>query len=515
MILLTLVCVTSPFLFSQQMPIDFSDTQENFTGFGGSSFSFRSDPDDASNTVGEFSNNGAVQQGFFLDLSREIDLDFQKTISLSFYAFDSDTHTITLKLENGINPDVEITQSVTGLGWTNNIVFDFANATLSSNGSPINASGTYNRLTIFIDIASATSGTYLIDAIDDGSTETDPNELDVIYDVLVWSDEFDTDGPVDASKWHHQTFGPNGGQWFNGELQHYTDSQTNSFVSGGFLNIVAKRETIDQNGVVLDFSSARLNSKFAFTYGRVDVRARLPFGNGTWPAIWTLGKNISEVGGFWYDTFGDTAWPACGEIDIMEHGLHSTNEVSCAIHTPSSFGNTVNTDTQMLADVANDFHVYSVNWSPNQITFLIDDVGYYTYKPAVQNSNTWPFDLDQYLLLNVAMGGFAGAVDAGFSESAMVIDYVRVYQSAALSTTSFTNDMSLRVYPNPTTDLLNLVSEHPMDEAVLYNVLGKEILRKPLGETRGRLDVSTVAKGVYFLNIFGKNTRTVRKVVVQ
>ena len=516
-LLLTLVCVTSPFLFSQQMPIDFSDTQENFTGFSGSGFSFRDDPDDTSNRVGQFFNDGSTaSQGFFLDLNREIDLDFQKTISLSFYSFDPNAHTITLKLEMGANPDVEVTQNVSGAGWTDGIVFDFANAMLSSDGSTIDASGTYNRLTIFIDVATATPGTYLIDDIDDGSTETNPNDPDVDYDVLVWSDEFDTDGPVDSSKWYHQTFGPNGGQWFNGELQHYTDSQTNSFVSGGFLNIVAKRETITQDGVTLDFSSARLNSKFAFTYGRVDVRARLPFGNGTWPAIWTLGKNINETGAYWQTQgFGTTTWPACGEIDIMEHGLHGTNEVSSAIHTPSGSGGSAPFETMMLNDVANEFHVYSVNWSPNQITFLIDDVGFFTYDPPVKDANTWPFDLEQFLLLNIAMGGFAGPVDAGFTESAMVIDYVRVYQSAPLSTAEFTNDLSLRVYPNPTTDRVNLVSDNLMDEAVLYNVLGKEIMRRSLGQTRGTLDLSQVAKGVYFLNIFGENTRTVKKVVVQ
>ena len=244
---------------------------------------------------------------------------------------------------------------------------------------------------------------------------------------LIWSDEFNG-STLDLNNWHHQTLGPNGGQWFNGELQHYTDDSSNSFVSNGELNIVAIKETTTQNDVTLDYTSARLNSKIAFTYGRVDVRAKLPFGNGTWPAIWTLGKNINEPGAYWETQgFGTTSWPACGELDIMEHGLHATNEISCAIHTPSSFGNTVNTQVLPLTDVANNYHVYSMDWSPDQITFLVDDIPYYTYNPPIKDESTWPFDLDQYLILNVAMGGISGNVDPGFTQSSMVIDYVRVY----------------------------------------------------------------------------------------
>lgn len=504
--------------FSQQMPLDFSDPQERFSGFSGSSFSFRDDPDDSSNRVGQFFNDGSTAiQGFFLDLNRSIDLDFQKTISLSFYAFDPNAHTITVKLENGANPDVEVTQNVSTAGWTNGITFDFANATLSSNGSSIDASGAYDKLVVYIDLASATPGTYLIDSIADGSMETDPNELDEIYDFLVWSDEFDTDGAIDASKWFHQTQLPAGGSWFNGELQHYTDRLDNTFVENGFLNIVAKRETFRDQGATKDFTSARLNSKFAFTYGRVDVHAKLPRGAGTWPAIWMLGKNINEDGGYWDNRgFGTTGWPACGEIDIMEHGLGSVNFPSSAIHTPSSFGNTVNTQSKQVSDVADNFHTYSVNWSPNQITFLIDGEGYYTYKPAVQDADTWPFDLEQYLLLNIAMGGFAGTVDPAFTESPMVIDYVRVFQKNPTSTDDFQDDLSINIYPNPTSGILNISNEDGLiDQIILYDVSGKVILSKDMHRTTEQLDLGEVAKGVYFLNIFQGDKRGVRKIWVE
>jgi beta-glucanase (GH16 family) len=262
-------------------------------------------------------------------------------------------------------------------------------------------------------------------------------QVDVVYNDLVWSDEFDVNGAVNATNWFHQTQLPAGGSWFNGEVQHYTDELTNSFVNGGFLNIVAKKEPYTSQGVTKQYTSARLNSKFAFKYGRVDVRAKLPIQAGTWPAIWMLGKNVNEDGGFFDAAFGTTNWPACGEIDIMEHGITSsqpTNYIQSALHTPSSFGNTSNIGGAIANNLGTDYHVYSMNWSPYQITFLLDGVAFYTYNPAVKTPSNWPFNLEQYLLLNIAMGGIAGTIDPGYTESSMVIDYVRVYQNVQVDT---------------------------------------------------------------------------------
>ena len=267
-------------------------------------------------------------------------------------------------------------------------------------------------------------------------------QVDVIYNNLVWSDEFNTNGPVDQSKWFHQTQIPAGGNWFNNEVQHYTNLLSNSFVSNGNLNIVAKKEVFQDQGVTKQYTSARLNSKFAFTYGRVDIRAKVPNNQGTWPALWLLGKNVNEDGGFFDSNFGTTSWPACGELDIMEHGIFSNqpiNYVGAAIHTLSSFGNTQNKGGTQLGDISQNYYVYSMNWSPNQISFLIDDVVFYTYNPAVKNASTWPFDADQFFLLNVAMGGFAGDIPANFNQASMIIDYIRVYQNTALDTEAPTN----------------------------------------------------------------------------
>jgi len=507
-----LLALSTSVSFSQQTPINFENTSHSFIGFGNSSYAFNTDPQDNANNVGEFYNDGSsANQGFYIDLNRSIDLDEEKNLSLSFYSYDTNSHSITIKLENGENPDVEVTQTISGSSqnnWTA-LSFDFSNATYTSNGTSIDATGTYNRLTIFIDLGVNTSGTYLIDTINDGSEVTDPNELDIIYTDLVWADEFDTNGAIDAAKWHHQTQLPEGGSWYNGEVQHYTNRIENSSVNNGFLDITAIKESFTDQGQTKQYTSARLNSKFAFTYGRVDVRAKLPFGDGTWPAIWTLGKNINEDGGFWDSQYGTVGWPACGELDIMEHGLHPTNQVSVAIHTPSSYGSTVNTSIQPLADVANDFHVYSMNWSPDQITFLIDGVGFYTYNPAVKNDDTWPFYLEQYLLLNIAMGGNGGAIDSNFSQSSMVIDYVRVYQNTTASTEDvFANKFS--VYPNPSSDVLNIRTNEPIDKVELYNTIGQLIVAKKTTN----INISSINIGVYILKIYSGNRIVTKKVMI-
>ncbi len=524
------------FAFGQEMPIDFNSDDHEFITFNEvttahptNKFDIFNNPQDSSDKTGRFfmdGNNPNDSQGFYIDLTSPVNFDENKVLTLDFFKYDVNNHTITIKMEQGgSNPDVEVSVNISGGAstWFNGLQFDFANAT-TSNNTTINATGNYTRLTLFIDkgVANKPPGTFLFDDINDGSAFPDPNALDVIYSDLVWSDDFDGDGPVDNAKWHHQTFGPNGGQWFNGEQQHYTDSQTNSYVSGGFLNIVAKKDTTTQNGVQLDYTSARLNSKFAFTHGRVDVKAKLPFGDGTWPAIWTLGKNISEPGA-WFETqgFGNTPWPDCGEIDIMEHGLHAVNEVSSAIHNRSSFGGTINTSTQMLTDVANTFHVYSMNWSPNQITFMIDGVGYYTYnKPNtftdVNNdgiNDGWPFDVDQFILLNVAMGGIAGTIDPSFTESSMVIDYVKIYQNTTASTDNvFASKFS--IYPNPnSSNFVNIKTQESISKIELYNTLGQRILAER--NSLKRLDVSSLKAGIYILRIYSGNKTVTKKVLVQ
>lgn len=519
--LVLMLCFGVSQIFAQSLPIDFSSDDDVFSAFSGSGFAFRTvNPSSVSNRGGQFFNDGSdTFQGFFIDFAQPITLDSDNRVfTLRFYSFDPNNHNILLKLEDASNTDaeVQVTFSVPSPSDWTDVTFDFNNAVSSADGStPVDVLGNYSRLVLFVDAGVNTPGTYVIDDINNGATTTpppNPNEIDVEYTTLVWSDEFDgSNGAIDGSKWFQQTQIPAGGNWFNGEEQHYTNRTDNSRVEDGFLIITAKKESFTDQGYTKEYTSARLNSKFAFTNGRIDVRAKLPFGNGTWPAIWTLGKNINEAGAYWNNEgFGTTSWPACGEIDIMEHGLHAVNEVSSAIHTPSSFGNTMNTDRQFISDVANDFHIYSMNWSPNKIVFLVDNIPFYSYNPSVQDASTWPFTEDQYILLNVAMGGVAGTIDAGFIESEMVVDYVRVFQNTVLSLEDNTFD-SIKVFPNPATDTLTVSGINTIDSLKLYNVLGQLILENKDLET---IDVSSMPKGVYILKIESKNFKTTRKIII-
>lgn len=237
--------------------------------------------------------------------------------------------------------------------------------------------------------------------------------VDVTYTNLIWSDEFDVNGTPNPANW---TYDLGAGGWGNGEAQHYTNRSDNALVEGGMLKITAKAESFNGS----NYTSARLKSQglFDFTYGRVDIRAKLPSGGGTWPALWLLGSNFPTVG-----------WPACGELDIMEHVGNNPNEILAAIHTPSSFGNTLNKGATTIQNVSTEFHIYSINWSANQISFLVDNVIFYTYNPANKTPQNWPFNADQFLIMNIAMGGtLGGTIDTGFSSSTMEVDYVRVYQ---------------------------------------------------------------------------------------
>ena len=247
------------------------------------------------------------------------------------------------------------------------------------------------------------------------------------FKTLVWADEFNGDGAINSENWFHQTQLPPGGNWWGGLIQHYTDRQENTYVENGILNIVAKKEIYDHQGKIKQYTSARLNSKFAFTYGRIEVKAKLPEGIGTWPAIWLLNKNINEDGAYWDNQgFGTVNWPTCGEIDILEHWGKNLNYVSSAVHNASSFGyNVQNLGGQNVEDASNKFHVYSLEWTESKLVFSIEGVEHFTYEPPHKNSKTWPYDSDYYIILNIAI---EPDIDPKFIESSMEIDYIRIYQ---------------------------------------------------------------------------------------
>ena len=234
--------------------------------------------------------------------------------------------------------------------------------------------------------------------------------------------------PIDSSKWFHQTQLPNGWGWYNSEQQHYTDELDNSYTSNGTLKIVAKRENYSDQGHTKPFTSARLNSKFAFKYGKVEFRAKMPTNNGagSWPAVWMLNRTVTEPGNYWgTQGFASTSWPASGEIDLLEHYSKNHGYASSAMHTTSSNGGTVNTNGRWISNISQ-YHTYSMDWNADRIIFKIDGIEHYRYDPFTKNANTWPFDDHFYLILNVAVEREEITSDS-FNSGTMEVDYIRVY----------------------------------------------------------------------------------------
>lgn len=238
--------------------------------------------------------------------------------------------------------------------------------------------------------------------------EDDTEELESVFNTLVWSDEFDADGAPNTSNWNYDLgTGDNG--WGNAESQSYTSDAQNVIVEDGLLKITAIRDGAD-------FTSARIQShtKQEFTYGRVEARAKLPTGGGTWPAIWMLGSD-----------FETNIWPAAGELDIMEHVGNQQDVIFASTHDPNNFAGNARTGSTTINGVSEEFHIYEMEWTATEITFAVDGVVYHT----VSNNDTLPFNKDFFFILNVAMGGtFGGAIDPAFMQSTMEVDYVRMYQ---------------------------------------------------------------------------------------
>lgn len=251
---------------------------------------------------------------------------------------------------------------------------------------------------------------------------------------LVWSDEFAQDGLPDPAKWSYEE-----GFVRNRELQYYTVGRTqNARVEGGHLIIEARKEQYpnarhradapearwQQRREHADYTSASLTTRgrASWTCGRIEARAKLPSGRGTWPAFWTLGNNMGEVG-----------WPACGEIDILEYVGHDPGVVHANVHTRGfnhARGNGRGARVT-VSDAETAFHVYAVEWTPQRLDFFVDERKYFTLENDGTGVDSWPFDAPQYLIVNLAIGGAWGGqqgVDPGIFPQRFTIDYVRVYQ---------------------------------------------------------------------------------------
>jgi beta-glucanase (GH16 family) len=268
-----------------------------------------------------------------------------------------------------------------------------------------------------MQIASTVSGLLLCLIGLTAQSQTNQRNNQVGKMQLVWSDEFDYKGLPDPKKWNHDV---GGWGWGNNELQYYTkDSLANARVENGLLTIELKQQSIEDR----KYSSARLvtKGKGDWIYGRIDVRAKLPKGLGTWPAIWMLGSTTP------------LKWPDDGEIDIMEHVGFNPGFIHATTHT-KSFNHMIGnqkTDTIIVKDFDTQFHDYSVIWNKDSVTILFDNQAYYTFKNNGTGKAAWPFDGPMHLLLNIAFGGNWGGVkgvDDAVLPAKMEIDYVRVYQ---------------------------------------------------------------------------------------
>jgi beta-glucanase (GH16 family) len=235
--------------------------------------------------------------------------------------------------------------------------------------------------------------------------------------ALVWSDEFNYTGLPDSTKWNYDV-GGNG--WGNNELEYYTKARwQNARVMNGNLIIELRKEKMDAR----DYTSARLvtKGKGDWKYGKIEVRAKLPRGLGTWPAIWMLGSATPFK------------WPDDGEIDIMEHVGFDPGVIHGSIHCQkyNHVIGTQKTSVIKVNDCMDEYHVYGLEWDSENITILVDDKKYFSFKNEHTGYDAWPFMQPMHLLLNIAFGGNWGGqkgIDDSILSQQMLVDYVRVYQ---------------------------------------------------------------------------------------
>lgn len=339
-----------------------------------------------------------------------------------------------------------------------------------------------------------------------------PNTTQAQEWELVWSDEFEGD-ELDLTKWSYQTGrGANYGlvNWGNNELQFYTDRQENVFVQDGKLHIVAREE---QMGTA-NYTSGRIRSfqKGDWTYGKFEIRAKLTEGQGLWPAIWMLPTE---------SVYG--VWPQSGEIDIMEALGHEPEKVYGSVHYGPQWPNNRYRTWGYTKDegtFSEEFHVYSIIWSPGVIDFFVDGNLYFRVTQNMLAPFHWPFDQDFHLLLNVAVGGNwpGNPDDTTVFPQEMVVDYVRVYQDPTV--TSVEQEVSqpeaIRLsqnFPNPfnpTTQIGFTLTETNHVNLEVYNVMGQRVATlvdetRSVGEHSVTFDASALPSGVYTYRLTSGN----------
>lgn len=335
---------------------------------------------------------------------------------------------------------------------------------------------------------------------------------------LVWFDEF-SNATIDAANWTYET-GGNG--WGNNELQYYTNRDVNSYILGGSLVIEAKKESYGGK----NYTSARMitKGKRYFTYGKIEARIRLPYGQGIWPAFWMLGENISTVG-----------WPKCGEIDIMEliGGGANDKKVYGTVHWESnghaSYGGNYSLSSGIFAS---DYHVFSIVWNSKSIQWFVDGTKYVTVD--ITPAGLAAFHKNNFIILNLAVGGnWPGNPDATtIFPQKMLVDYVRVYQEIPASANEdegnlFPDQFKLENnFPNPfnpETEIGYQVKSSSFVKLKIFNVLGNEVAtlvneEKSAGKYSVKFDTtnnnSPLPSGIYYCTMTAGSFSETKKMVL-
>ena len=326
---------------------------------------------------------------------------------------------------------------------------------------------------------------------------------------LIWSDEFDGQS-VNTSNWTYETgTGTNG--WGNNELQYYTSRPENVTIENGMLVITARQESYSGR----NYTSARIKTqgKKSFRFGKIEARMKLPIGQGSWPAFWMLGDNITFVG-----------WPKCGEIDIMEH-INSENKVYGTLHWDNS--GHVSKGGSTFCDVTQ-FHVYSIEWNESIIQFFVDGQSYYYQSIANGINSTDEFQNPFFIILNLAIGGnWPGNPDGTMQfPIKMYVDYVKAYELVT-DIENMNDEIPQEIkleqnYPNPFNPETKIKYSVPETEFVslkVYDILGNEISslvneRKTTGNYEIKFDGTSLSSGIYLAKLQVGNSFKMRKMIL-
>lgn len=305
---------------------------------------------------------------------------------------------------------------------------------------------------------------------------------------LAWSDEFDGT-TLNTDNWAPVNAGTGFG---NKELQYYSSRPENLTIADGYLTITARLEAYKVGTASWKYTSAKISSsgKKDFTYGKIEARIKLPHGAGTWPAFWTLGYG---------------SWPSCGENDICEYQGSQPDQFQSNIHTKDYNGtNGKNFHfVKAFPNVADSFHVFSIEWSDLKIKYFVDGAQYWTFSSLSVTPVNYPFNNPNYLILNLAIGGtMGGTVNDSIFPQQMIIDYVRVYKDVASVREKVLTEQP--ILKSLFSDQLSIVFPDAIMKAktiTIFDLTGKILLKKTSDEQQIDMDTHLLSKGIYLVRM--------------